>query len=406
LSITALRKSSFNELNEEDYSPLDILTSLFNEKSEQISQEFRFVSPKSETADFVMGVYLLDQDISTERGATAGPLFRTPNTSVTTPAEVNDRSYSAYGNANIYIANNWEMTGGIRAVKENKKIDFTSKDTTGLFINDNLQDQRTFTKLLPKIGLNYHPNQQHLIYGNVARGYTAGGWNADFLRSRENFNFNPENAINYEVGQKSTFLSERLKINAAGFVTKIKDFQVFQFIRTDAGGPPILSLTNAGEVTSQGIEFDITAALFDDLKLGFNSAFTQSRFDEFKNGGGIGKHYDDNYLPFAPKHAHYLALDYEHSFSSNWLIYSHVDYGYTHSYFSHPDNAEANKTPSHYVANLRLGMKIRDDWDIAFWVKNLTNETNLRQKNTSFLGIYRGYYDPPRFFGLSLTYKR
>jgi iron complex outermembrane recepter protein len=405
LSITALRKSSFNELNEEDYSPLDVLTSLFNEKSEQLSQEFRFVSPKGEIVDFVLGAYLLNQDITTERGANAGALFRVPNAYVKTPAEVDERSYSAYGSVNIYIANNWDITGGIRAVKENKKINFTSEDTTGLFVNvNNLQDQRTFTKLLPKVDLNYHPSQQHLFYGSIARGYTGGGWNADFLRSLENFNFNPENAMNYEVGQKSTFLNERLKINTAAFITNIKDFQVFQFVRTDAGAT-ITSLTNAGEVTSQGMELDVTAALFKDLTLGFNSAFTQSKFDEFKNGGGIGKNYDNHYLPFAPQHAHYLALDYEYSFSSRFLAYGHIDYGYTDNYFSHPDNAESNKTPAHYVTNLRLGVSIQNNWDIAFWVKNLTDKTNLRQKNTSFLGIYRGYYDPPRFLGLSLTYK-
>jgi iron complex outermembrane recepter protein len=404
VSIISARGASFNELTEEDYSPLDVASSLFDESSDLLTQELRLISPRSEYTDFVLGIYLLDQNIETERSANSGKLFAVPNASVKTPAEADVTSYSAYANGNFRFLTDWEMTAGIRAVHETKDIVFSSLDTIGSFVKvNNLKEEQTYNELLPKVGINYHFNTEVLFYGSVSRGYTSGGWNADFLRSLENFSFNPEYAINYELGVKSSFLENRITLNSTAFVTKIRDFQVFQFIKTSTGGT-IISLTNAGQVTSKGLELDISAALTSELTVSLNNAFTQATFDEFKNGGGLGVDYDQNDLPFAPARAHYLALDYKHEYNTQLSFYSHFDYRYTDNYFSNSDNSLTNSIPEHYVTNARLGIKINNDWDISIWAKNLTNQTNLRQRSESFLRVQRGYYDPPRFYGLSVNY--
>lgn len=405
VSITGLRKADFGELSEEDYSPLDVATSFFDEENTQMSQELRLVSPQSKTTDYVVGVYFLDQDISTERHANLGAHF--PNrshTSVTTPALASTTSYSIYSNGNWRFTEKWEATGGIRYIHETKKMDYTSLDTAGLFINtENLRDDKTYKKLLPKLGLNFHYTSDILIYSAISHGYRSGGWNADFLSTLENFQFNPEYAINYELGIKSTFFDDQLTLNTAAFSTKFRDFQVFQFVGTPSGGT-IISYTNAGEVTSQGFELDANIKFYSDLSMSFNAAFTKARFDEFKNGGGTGINYDNNNLPFAPEHTYYIALDYQHDFAGSLSFYGHIDYGYSGSYFSNPDNKPVNAIEHHYIANSRLGVKVDDDWDISLWIKNITNETNLRQRSVSFLGVPRGYYDSPRFYGLTVKY--
>ncbi len=405
ISITGLRKAEFSELSEEDYSPLDVATSLFDEKNTQVSQELRLVSPQNETTDYVVGVYFLDQDVSTERHANLGAHFPSrSNTSITTPASANTRSYSVYSNGNWRFTDKWEATGGIRYIHETKNMDYSSLDTTGLFINTkNLRDNKTYNEFLPKIGLNFHYSPNILMYGAISRGYRSGGWNADFLSTLENFQFNPEYAINYELGIKSTFFDDYLTLNTAAFSTKFHDFQVFQFVRTNAGGT-IISYTNAGEVTSQGLELDANIKFYSDLSMSFNAAFTKAKFDEFKNGGGVGIDYDNNDLPFAPEHSYYVALDYQHDFTENLSFYGHIDYGYSGSYFSNPDNKPVNAITHHNIANSRVGIKVDNDWDISLWVKNITNETNLRQRSVSFLGVPRGYYDPPRSYGLTVKY--
>ncbi len=405
-SITGIRDNAFSELSEEDYSPLDVAISKMDEQNDQLSQEIRLTSPKSEPFDYVVGLYFLDQDISTNRQAITGALFRPiPNTSTKTPATAGVESASLYAHGNYYFDSRWSLTAGVRYVNETKDIDYSSIDTTGLSINVNhLRDQQTFNEWLPKLGLNFQYTPDVLFYSSVARGYKSGGWNADFLTTLENFQFAPEYAVNYELGLKSAFLDQRLTLNASAFHARFDDYQVFQFVPTQSGTGTILSLTNAGQVTSQGVELDINAQLTRYLVLSLSAALTHAKFDEFKNGGGIGIDYDHNYLPYAPENNYFVALDYSRSIMKRAELYLHLDYGYTDDYFSNPNNTEANAIPSRDIANARLGLKLDVDWDISLWVKNLTDEVDLRQKSVSFLGVPRGVYTPPRTYGLEVRY--
>lgn len=404
-SITGIRTNEFNELSEEDYSPLDVAVSLFDEKSDQFSQEVRLASPKGEQVDYVIGAYLLDQDISTQRSAITGALFRpAPNQSVQTPATSEVQSASLFLHGNYNVTQLWSLGVGLRYIHEEKNIEYSSIDTTGLFINANhIHDHLTFNELLPKFSINYKLMPDILLYTSIARGYKSGGWNADFITTLENFQFDPEYAINYELGLKSTFFDKRLTVNAASFVTKFDDFQVFQFVPTQSSGT-VLSLTNAGKVTTQGIELDILASLTDHLSINFNTAFTQAKFDKFKNGGGVGIDYDDNYLPYAPEHSYFVAIDYSRPVFHHAEIYGHIDYGYTGDYFSNPNNTDDNAIPNYFSANARLGITTDPHWDISLWVKNITDETNLRQRSVSFLNVPRGFYNPPRTYGLAVNY--
>ncbi|MCE3253822.1 MAG: hypothetical protein K0Q67_2842 [Cellvibrio sp.] len=405
ISITGIRSNEFSELSEEDYSPLDVGISLFDEKSDQFSQEIRFASPKWEKGDYILGAYFLDQDISTQRSAKAGPFFpQAPNSSVQTPATAEVESTSLYLHGNYYFNQQWSLTAGIRYVHEDKNIDYSSIDTTGLFINvDHLYDQKTFNEPLPKLGINFQFTPDVLFYASIARGYKSGGWNADFIDTLEHFQFDPEYAINYELGAKSSLFDDRLTLNISGFVTRFDDFQVFQFDHTQSS--TVASLTNAGKVTSQGIELDINASLTQQLSASLNLAFTQAKFDEFKDGNQQGDDYDDHYLPYAPEHTYFVALDYRTPLMDQLEMYGHIDYGYTGEYFSNADNMPDNTIDNYFAANARVGINIDTQWDISLWVKNMTDEANLRERSISFLRVQRGMYNPPRTYGLAINYK-
>lgn len=405
-SITGFRSNEFRELSEEDYSPLNVAVSIFDEQSDQISQEIRLASPKNESWDYVVGAYFLNQDISTERQAITGPVFLlAPNGRVQTPASAEVDSASVFLHGNYYFDARWSLTAGVRYVNETKNIDYSSIDSTKMFINaSHLTDQKTFNEWLPKLGLNFQMTSDVLLYSSVARGYKSGGWNADFITTLQNFQFDPEYAVNYEAGVKSLFFDRRLTVNVSTFVTKFDDFQVFQFLPTQTTNGTVLSLTNAGKVTSKGVELDISAALTEHLQFSVNTAYTNARFDEFKNGGGIGKNYDDHYLPYAPKNNYFIALDYTRPVFGKTDVFAHIDYGYTDDYYSNPNNLPGNRIPGRSLTNARLGVKVDDSWDVSVWVKNLADDTSLRQKSVSFLGVPRGVYNSPRTYGLELKY--
>ena len=402
-SISAYRDISFAELNEEDYTPLDIAISKFDEDSEQFSQEFRFISAKNEKYDYVTGIYWLNQHISTARSSVGGDMFFNPNTSASTPSEIDVQSVSAYIHGHYRITQAFELTGGVRYTDEQKDLNYQLIDTTGLFLNiDKFEDSANFKEWLPKFGVNYH-SENALTYASVSQGYTSGGWNADFITTLDNMSFKPEYVTSYELGHKLTALNDTLRINTALFQANFKDFQIFQFTQLD-NGSSLLVLSNAGEATTKGLEIETAYLPTDSITLNFDFTYTDATFDQFKNGDAAGIDYSGNTLPYAPEFKAYFGAGHFYGFNSGELN-THLGLNYTDSYSTHASNIEPTfHIDEFHSVDLRVVFESNQSWGLTFWIKNLTDEEGLRFRDISFLGVERGTYHTPRTTGLSVSY--
>ncbi len=396
-------ESEHIELSEEDYSPLFVATSLIHEDSKKNSHEIRLIGGEKQGLLYVAGLFYMDQKASTERRANAGPFFPSPNTSTQTPGVADTTSISLYGNTAYSFSNDLNVTAGLRYLNERKKINYSSIDTTGLFVNiNNFTDDQNEDQVIPSLGLTYDISENAGIYSTISRGFKSGGWNADFISSMESFEFNSETATSLEAGTKTFGLyGDKLDANFVLFYTKFDDFQVFQIVPTTEGGT-ILSLTNAGEVTTKGLELD-TKFKLENFTIIANLAYADATFDSFKNGGGIGVDYDGNDLPYAPELSYYLAINHQTPLWSGKLN-TRIGYSYADEHFSNPNNLTQNTMSDRYSINFSSALKV-ENWEIKIWAENLTDELNLKHKTVSFLGQPRGYYSPPRTYGASVTYR-
>ena len=102
-------------------------------------------------------------------------------------------------------------------------------------------------------GLNFEPNADTLIYGKVATGFKAGGFDAVGT-------YAPETNTTYEVGTKLNFgEAAQHTFNFAGFYTDYKDLQVSVLIDNSIGG----QIFNAGKAVIWGAEAEAVIALSD-----------------------------------------------------------------------------------------------------------------------------------------------
>lgn len=395
-------ENEFSEQNEEDYSALFVATSFLQETGKQHSHELRLIGGQDKALVYVAGLFYMDQEASTRRRANAGPFFPNPNTSAQTPGSVDTTTMSLYGNASYAITPKLSATGGLRYLVEEKEIVHSSIDTTGVFINvDNLKRDRRENKLIPSVSLTYEIAKSADLYTSVSKGFKSGGWNADLISSLENFEFDSEAATSIETGIKALNLGDgTFDLNLVFFHTKFDNFQVFQIVPTTEGGT-ILSLTNAGEVTTKGLELD-TKLKLDPITLVMNIAYTDATFDSFRDGGGIGVHYDGNDLPYAPEISYYLGIHHKTKLGQATVV-TNLGYAYADEHFSHPNNLNENTIDSRYTVDFssKLSMK---NWEFSLWVENLTDELNLKHKTVSFLGQPRGFYEAPRTYGLSIRH--
>jgi len=93
-----------------------------------------------------------------------------------------------------------------------------------------------------RLALNWTPNEDHLFYAFVAKGYKSGGF------SSPTTSFAPETVWDYEIGWKGTFGDFTTQLGA--FYYDYSDFQL-DVIFQDTGRASLINLTDA---TVKGIE--------------------------------------------------------------------------------------------------------------------------------------------------------
>jgi iron complex outermembrane receptor protein len=405
-SLTGYRKTDFKNNAEEDYtdsqvitSPYSRVTSSLGEVSEQTSQEFRWVSPTNYALDYTFGLYYFDQtNESNSSAALLGGVV-----SVQVPATVDVTSYAAYIHGNVSISEKLQFTGGVRYTYEEKDVQFDITDTTRLFINASYNDSFSTDDISPKLGLNYFMTEDTMVYVSYGRGFKSGGWNVDFVSTLEQLAFDDESVNSAEIGIKTTLWDGRARVNLAYYDAQYDDFQVRQFVETSAGST-VATITNAGEVTTTGIEADIEILLTDTITLWATYGDTDSTFDKFKNGGGAGIDFDGNKLADAPETTYSVALEARVPMASGEVV-AQIDYNYRDDFYTNPNNAAINTVQSYDLTNARIGYEpASGNWSVHAWVKNLSDNDDIIYASRSFLGLPRGTYMEPRMTGLTVKY--
>jgi iron complex outermembrane receptor protein len=409
-SLTGYRDTNFQNSADEDYGPIDWVgngspfqdaTSAVGEESKQFSQEFRLSSAMNDTYDYVAGLYYFDQ---TNKASTSAGVANNL-VSVSVPAEVDVKSYAAFIHGNYWFSKQLQFTGGLRYTYEEKSIDFSVTDTTGLFTNGSIKDERNSDDFSPKLGLNYFIKDGPMLYTSYSKGFKSGGWNADFVESLDGLSFDDEEVDSLEAGLKSTFWDDRARLNASIYHSNYSNFQVQQFVELPNGITDII-LTNAGEVTAKGFEADLNVALTETFTVWLTYGYTDSKFDSFKDGGGAGIDYDGNLLPDAPKQSFGLGLQGRYPILDNSSLIVQLDWSYRDEFFTNPSNTENTAVDAYDRFNARIGVESEDGiWSLFLWGKNLADSDDVTYRSRSFLGINREVYMEPRMFGLSLKYK-
>ncbi len=427
-SISAYRHTKSELLSDESFSAAASMISFVDEKSSQISQELRLVSPLEGDYDWVAGLYFFDtspDDVSTDRNITFAPSFLgAASGNIAIPSTASTTSYSAYIHGNYRFANSLELTAGIRGTLEDQEFDFTQINTPdnpdivgpgypGLAFEAgdlSYKAKNSDTAVSPTVGINYTPTDDVLLYAKYARGNQSGGWNGDYRTTGlDRIQFDPESVDAYEAGLKSTMFDGQLRFNTDVFVQEYDDFQVFQLLNVN--GQPIQELTNAGQATSQGVEMETIWLPTDALQLTFNGTYLDATYDKFPNPGiefdPNAKAYDGNDLAYAPEWKLFAAAEFVQPLSSLGDLTFHVDYSYqAHSFGNAANRKEIEGIPSFELWNARITFRpTSEQWQAQLYVDNIADEEYIvnHYENTIFR-FDRVYWGAPRFYGANFTY--
>ena len=131
--------------------------------------------------------------------------------------------------------------------------------------------------------LTWSPTPGFRAYGSVTKGYTAGGFNTDAATlSALTTPFDPEIVTSYELGVKTQWLDDRLRLNAAVFRMDYEDKQELFFNSLTR----ILTITNASQATAEGAELELAYRPAPWLGLSATYGYLDTVYDAFVIPGG------------------------------------------------------------------------------------------------------------------------
>ena len=254
-------------------------------------------------------------------------------------------NFAVFHESNILLADRLKLTLGLRFNVDRVKIEYdalaymnmtggTAERQATYHLTSHVQDSRskTYTQLLPKIGLTYTFDEKiGNIYALVSKGYRAGGYNiqmfsdilqtdlnahqqdamrgdydvehttADYDAIEETISYKPEDSWNFELGTHLNLFGGSTHFDLALYYMKIHNQQLSIMEPNSNYGR---MMVNAGKSHSYGLETTLRGKAIDNaLDWGVTYSFTNAKFDDYDD-------YKDNYVPFVPQHAFSAMLDY------------------------------------------------------------------------------------------------
>lgn len=274
-SISSIRSLRSQFAQDGDYSPLDWSVLKLTMPQDQFTQEFQFVG-SSDKLNWTAGLYHFQEDgsILDEVYFGAGLI------QVFGLNEVRNKTYAAYAQGSYKLNNQLSITAGARFTNEQKKLNgqqrdlncygclvtppdaFPTSDPTRYFPpgpNDGFHEQ-SFNEPTFRFGAEYRISDDIFAYASFAQGFKSGGWTTRLTSpSLTAPAFNPETSNTYEIGVKSEFLANKLRLNLTYFNTAYNEMQVTVF----RGVSP--TVINAAEAAISGIEADLQWRLSDNV---------------------------------------------------------------------------------------------------------------------------------------------
>ena len=413
--------------------------------NESKTQEFR-LSNQSDDLDWVLGLFYQEReegwDFETQTvdyrnsagyaSQVASVATYLPDRLPIAPTDVWWASYdrttwetmAVFGEVNYRFDENWELTVGGRFFDREADKKYWVENPKGALTADgvlpkNKRDNESNSDFVPKVSIKYNINDDMMVYALYSEGYRPGGVN----RGRSSAPIYPDKydadfLMNTEIGFKSTLADGNVRLNATYFTMDWENYQIElvdpsnlpcgsaeAYPAPACGQPWQKVVANLGDATSEGLQLEVLAAINDTTELGWNSQWGDSKTNtELADGSAPA----GSRLPQVPEFKSNLWIEKSLNISAFGATEGFVraSVSYTGDTVSAVQPDYAYNQASFTIADVKVGI-MGDDWELDFFVNNLTDERAEIAINDwyfdFFFGNARQYTNRPREMGIRYT---
>ena len=403
-------------------------TNDYTDDSDTFTHEFRLTGT-SDRMYWVAGMYYLQEDTDRNETAPIGLDFSDGMGGIGLSVPVIDggdlqenetTSYAVFGQVTFDLTENVAITLGGRQTWEEKDIcrlgTPTATTPNRIFDFCTGEDWDSFTG---KFGVEWQATEDAFFYLSISEGFKSGGYQG--LAANELIAitpFDPEEAILYEIGAKTEWFDNRLRLNTAVFFTDYTDLQILQLlVENDApvGQTGQLITQNAADAEIQGVEIEFTIAPTDYLTIQGSYTHLDTEFSDFfvpsgfrppdLGAGGAAPDRTGNDLRNAPDNAYNLLVRLDFPLDSGGAVALQADWRHKDKVYQDPDLLEFAAVPEYDVLDLRATYYFSNgNLEATAWARNALDEEYFLH-NFPLQGSGLATPAPPRTYGLTVTWR-
>jgi iron complex outermembrane recepter protein len=391
--------TAYNYLHRREYGDWDATAyayggTYFNTKAGVFSQEIR-LSHSDGPLFWQTGIYYsnekIDEVFDSDFMDSLGYVTET-----TYQQHVN--AVAAFAQVEYHLTDSLKITGGLRAESELRKQQnyLTSSKSTvasslsgfGTPVNKRLNSE----PLTGKIGIDYKPVENVMLYASISKGVKSGGFTAYNVPNRDALPpAKPETLLAYECGFKSNLFGDSLQFNGTGFYYDYRDQQVQSAIWNPSSGA-IGTLINVPKSHIWGVEFDALWHPVPALTLSQSFGYKEGFYDDFKNGldntasnkAGYAVYIDRSGVNIGLRPISYMgSLSYTFDFG-DYVVEPEFNYDFRSRSKS---LVTQNQIGSYWLANANITLTPKSSpWEFTLFGRNLLNQKYDMNTN-SFISI-------------------
>lgn len=261
-----------------------------------ISQDIRLTGKLwNDRIDYLVGAYFFRQN----NDADTADVQNLGGTGIGTPVTLADRrlitntdSSAGYGDLNFHATNSVTLTAGVRYTRTTQNLQVTDNrpqcqiqprpaacfDIATLSANGiAIPTSQSSDKWAPRFVASWQAKPDILVYASASNGGAAGGWNTNATTNSALLAYAPENIWSYELGLKSQWLDDRLRVNFTGFYLNVSDRQTTSSAVTPLGAVDITT-ANTANYRDKGLELEIIGRPLANLSLYTNIGYQNARY--------------------------------------------------------------------------------------------------------------------------------
>lgn len=320
-------------------------------------------------------------------------------------------SYAAFAQGTYSLTDNTSLTVGLRYTDEKKTLD---SDGELVFFNpafvlpaNPYRARQSASRLTWRLALDHKLGDDVLLYASYNRGFKSGGFNAFALNVPNEIV--PETLDAFELGVKSEFADNKVRLNVAGFYYDFRNIQLNTYVNS---APAVY---NGDQAYIYGLDADLTAAPVEGLTLTAGLSLLHARFGDFPinttvvlptGGLTLGPQISakDKRLPQTPDVQFNIGAQYHLQLENGSLDFA-ADYFHSGRWFEAPENRLRQPSYSLINASVAWNFGTDENWSLRIWGRNLNNARYANQLTAQVNDLDFVNPGDPRTYGATLSVK-